>query len=243
LGQESKLITFTSIASSSKGNAYLVEAPGAAPLLLEAGLPIRALRERLNFGLSGLAGCLVSHEHLDHSKAVKDLLKAGVDVYLSMGTDEALMLNNHHRVHILKTGKTEVIGDPFGWTVMPFALIHDAREPLGFLIAYGDDRLLFIPDTEYAEPRFQGITIAAVECNHIEDMLSDNIVNGNLPSVVGRRVRRNHMSLKTVIDMLKANNLSRCRKIYLLHLSDGNSDEKRMVAEVQAATGIPTEAC
>jgi len=40
--------------------------------------------------------------------------------------------------------------------------------------------------------------------------------------------------------MLKANDLSQCREIWLLHLSDGNSDENEMRRRVQEATGIAT---
>jgi len=235
------MMTFTSIASSSKGNAYLVEAPGAHPMLLEAGLPIRELREKLAFGLSGISACLISHEHGDHSKAVKDLLKSGVDCWMSQGTADALGVGEHHRTYCF-VDETETLF-PDGWRIRTFKLNHDAAEPLGFLIAQGDDRLLFIPDTEYVEPRFVGVTIAAVECNHIEDILSANIQRGAIAGVIGRRVRRNHMSLQTVIDMLRANDLSRCRAIYLLHLSDANSDERRMKLEVQQATGIPTIIC
>jgi phosphoribosyl 1,2-cyclic phosphodiesterase len=235
------MITFRSIASGSSGNAYLVEADGVAPLLLEAGIPIKKLRESLNFGLTGLAGCLISHEHMDHAKAVKDLLKAGVDCHMSRGTAEALGMLNHHRIQLFLDNPGIWYFD--GWTVYTFGLEHDAAEPLGFLIGHGTERLLFIPDTAYVEPRFDGVTIAAVECNHIGDILSENIIEGHIPAVVGKRVRRNHMSLEQVIALLKANDLSRCRRIYLLHLSNGNSDERRMVRAVQEATGIPTEAC
>ena len=234
------MITFTSIASSSKGNAYLVEAHGAAPLLLEAGLPIKTLREKLSFGMSGLAGCLVSHEHGDHSKAVKDLLKMGVDCFMSWGTSEALAVSAHHRVHTIADGLRVKVGE---WDVLSFSLKHDAAEPLGFLIAHGDERLLFITDTEYVAQRFAGVTLAAVECNHNAEKLSENIQRGNIPSVVGHRGRRNHTSLDTVIAMLKANDLSKCRHIYLLHLSDANSDERKMKDEVQKATGIPVTIC
>jgi hypothetical protein len=96
-----------------------------------------------------------------------------------------------------------------------------------------------VSDTAYVKNRFVGVTILAIECNNIEEILSRNIVQGNIPAVVGRRVRRNHMNLGRVIDMLKANDLSQCREIWLLHLSDGNSDEARMIREVQEATGVP----
>lgn len=232
---------FTSLASSSRGNAYLLQADGASPVLLEAGLPIKQLRDKLRAHgvmLSDLAGCLVSHEHGDHSKAVKDLLKASVDCYMTAGTAFKLGIQEHHRLK-------EVV-DPFvveGWAIIPFSLEHDAEAPAGFFIGYGDERLLFIPDTSYVKNRFQGATIIAIECNNISEIMSQNIQAGNIPAMVGKRVRRNHMSLENLISMLRVNDLSKCRTIFLMHLSDGNSDERRMKQEVQAATGIPTECC
>lgn len=232
---------FTSFASSSRGNAYLLQSEGVPPLLLEAGLPISRLRDKLReqgVSLSDLAGALISHEHGDHSKAVKDLLKAGVDCWMSAGTAEALGLTGHHRVHPLLTDLT--VESPSGkWRVISFPLEHDAIEPIGFFIGYESEYLLFVPDTSYVENRFQGITMIVVECNNISELLSKNILDGHIPAIVGKRVRRNHMSLENLILMLKANDLSRCREIWLLHLSDGNSDERRMIKEVQEKTGIP----
>jgi phosphoribosyl 1,2-cyclic phosphodiesterase len=119
------------------------------------------------------------------------------------------------------------------WRIIPFQLQHDARQPFGFLISRVLERLLFIPDTAYVENRFQGITMIAVECNNISELLSKNILEGHIPAIVGKRVRRNHMSLENLIAMLRANDLNRCRAIYLMHLSDGNSDERRMKQEIQ----------
>jgi hypothetical protein len=48
------------------------------------------------------------------------------------------------------------------------------------------------------------------------------------------------MSLKQCIATLKANDLSKCREIHLLHLSSDHSDEERFIREVQESTGIPT---
>jgi phosphoribosyl 1,2-cyclic phosphodiesterase len=232
-------MNFISLASSSKGNAYLVQSYGAGPLLIEAGLPISKLRDKLRehgVMLSDLTGCLVSHEHMDHAKAVKDLLKAGVDVWMSEATAIKLGVENHHRIHIIFT-YSFCTGSRW---VVPFKLEHDAADPKGFFIVHGLDRLLFIPDTAYVENRFEGITTIAVECNNIAEILSKNILEGYIPAVVGKRIRRNHMSLENLISMLRANDLSHCRAIYLMHLSAGNSDEVQMKREIQAATGIPT---
>jgi len=229
---------FTPIASSSKGNAYLLESPGVGPLLIEAGIPMKQLREKLHFGVSGLAGCLISHEHMDHAKAVKALLKAGVDCYMSKGTAEALSIQDHYRT-IYFLGAVRV--GP--WLVQSVSLEHDAAEPFGFFIEHSKERLLFIPDTGFVKNRFEGVNILAIECNHLEEKLSQNILNGSIPAVAGRRTRRNHMSLERVITMLKSNDLSKCRAIYLLHLSDGNSSEEIMRKKVQEATGVPVYVC
>jgi phosphoribosyl 1,2-cyclic phosphodiesterase len=231
---------FISIASSSHGNAYLVKSPGVAPLLLECGIPIKKLKESLSYGLSGLAGCLISHEHMDHAKAVKDLLKAGVDCYMPYQCALALGVENHYRTH-------QVISDCGFYierfNILPFALRHDVPTQ-GFLIQAPDgDSLAFIPDTEYVYNQIKGVTIIAIECNHLSEALSDNIQGGNIPGSVGRRIRHNHMSLETTISMLRANDLSRCRAVYLLHLSDTNSSEELMKTKIQEAIGIPVYIC
>ena len=230
---------FQSIASSSKGNCYLLKSPGVPSLLIEVGIPVRRIREALGFNLSSIAGALVSHCHGDHAAGVKDILKAGVDVWTSKETADELGVSGHYRINELISGIQASIG---GWIILPFDLHHDVPTQGFFIQAPDGDRLLFIPDTSYIRNRFDGINVLAIECNHVADVLSANIQTGHVPTALGHRVRRNHMSLEQVIAMLKANDLSRCREIWLLHLSDGNSDEARMIREVQRATGIPCRA-
>ncbi|OPY76095.1 MAG: putative metallo-hydrolase YycJ [Syntrophorhabdus sp. PtaU1.Bin050] len=235
-------MNFIPLASSSAGNAYLVTAEGVPPLLLECGIPIKQLREKLwshGVSLSDLAGCLVSHAHSDHSKAVKDLLRAGVDCYMSYETARALDVDISHRVYSINLASAYPLLLP-DWIVKFFPLVHDAAGASGFFIGNGNERLLFIPDTAFVTNRFVGVNILAIECNHISDVLSENILSGHVPAAVGRRVRRNHMSLSVVKDFILANNMQKTlREIHLIHLSDANSSEERMIREVQEATGIP----
>ena len=81
-------MTFTSLASSSRGNAYVVS-DGETTLLLECGLSFKELQKRLGYGVADITACLVSHEHQDHAKAAAQMLKAGVPVYMSEGTAAA----------------------------------------------------------------------------------------------------------------------------------------------------------
>lgn len=51
------------LASSSKGNCYILESSGKK-LLLECGINIKDIKRGLNFDFREVVGCLVSHEHL-----------------------------------------------------------------------------------------------------------------------------------------------------------------------------------
>lgn len=228
-------MNFEPIASSSKGNCYLIKSEGHS-LLIEAGLSIRHIREALQFNLSQVEGVLISHAHSDHSKSVKEFLKSGVDVYMSIETAEALEVSQHHRVNLIEAGDMAAVGE---WLVLPFDLAHDVPTHGFFIAAPDGEKLLFIPDTAYIRNRFDGINILAIECNNIEEILSGNIISGHMPTSLGHRVRRSHMSLERVISMMKANDLSKCRQIWLLHLSDANSNEELMRRKVQETVGVP----
>lgn len=228
------------LGSSSAGNGYLID-DGTAPLLLEAGLPLRKILAKAGHALTGVAGCLVSHEHGDHSLAVRDLIRLAIPCYMSRGTADALNLAPGHRLHIVEDRHPVRIGH---WTVLPFRVVHDAAEPMGFVLDSGfGERVLFMTDTAYSPYTFQGLTHLMIECNYTETALAAAVAEGRTHEAMAARLADSHLSLETLIDLLKANDLSRARGIWLMHLSDANSDEAEMVREVQRATGVPTYAC
>ena len=224
------MITFTPHFSSSAGNLYTVTG-GTSTIMLECGARITKIRQALNHKLSSIEACLITHSHGDHAKAAEDVIAAGVDLYCSYGTAQALGITGHHRVHIIEALKQFRVGP---WTILPFDVAHDAEEPLGYLIINGEDKLLFAADTAYIRHRFAGLTMIAVECNYSKRTMSPDI-----PLAHKLRVMRSHMSLDTVLGFLAANDLSGVRSIHLLHLSDDNSNEDLFKTKVQAATGIP----
>lgn len=226
------MIEIKSFASGSSGNLYWIN-DGNTALLLEAGIKLTDIRKGLDFKLSQIAGCLISHEHQDHSRAVVNLMKMGIDIYLSQGTLDALGLSGH-RINIIKARKQFNIGD---WAVLPFEIQHDANEPLGFLLASGEYKILYATDTAYLKYRFTGLSHIAIECNYCERILSQN---RSIPSLQRQSIIRNHFSLENVKEFLKANDLSKVREIYLLHLSDANSNAEMFKREIQQLTGKPT---
>lgn len=229
------MIEINALASGSTGNCYKVT-DGKSPLLIECGLSWREIQQGLGFKASGLTGCLISHEHGDHSKAVANVIRAGIDCYMSQGTADALEVSGH-RVRVATALQQLQVGS---WAMLPFRVEHDAAEPLGFLlITEAGDKLLYATDTYYIRYRFRGLTHIMVECNYDLDVLHKNVTSGLVPVAVKNRVLRSHFSLANVKDFLRANDLSQVREIHLLHLSDGNSDAKGFKKEVQELTGKP----
>ena len=229
------MIDIKTLASGSKGNAYLVT-DGHTPLLLECGISYRDIQIATNFQTSNIAGCLVSHEHKDHTKGLKDVLRAGIDVYASQGTIDQEGIK-HHRLKPIKAKQQFEIGT---WKILPFDVEHDVAEPLGFLLQNKQgERLLFATDTFYVRYKFNNLTHIMIECNYSLEILDENIANGVVPKILRRRLVKSHFSLENVKEFLKANDLSKVQEIHLIHLSDNNSDEEMFKREIQAITGKP----
>lgn len=227
------------LASGSSGNCYMIKA-GNGPLLIEAGLPLTQIKEGINFRLSDIEGVLISHEHQDHAKAVPDLMRAGKDIYMSPGTTDALNFDcSHHRINLISAEDQAQIGS---WIVKALEARHDAQEPLNFLIYNQNtcEKLAYITDTFYCPYKFKGLTHIMIEANYSIDILDENIKNGRVPAVQKKRLVKTHFGLENVKGFLKANDLSTVDEIWLLHLSDRNSNEKQFKKEIQAASGKPT---
>lgn len=228
------MIEIRSIASSSRANAYHIT-DGRTPLLIECGVRFKELQKAMKFNLSSLAGCLISHEHQDHARSIKDIQKAGIDIYMSLGTAKALNLSGH-RLHIMKPLETFKIDS---WTILPFSTIHDAAEPLGFMLKSGNEKLVFITDSAYIKYRFNNLTHLMIEANYCQKTLQKNIESGLISIAQKHRLLRSHFSIENVADMLRANDLSKLKEVWLLHLSEDNSDAEYMKRVVQGITGKP----
>jgi len=222
----------TVIASSSRGNCSLIEHEDHK-LLLDAGLPIAKIRRGLDCSLTDLGGVLISHEHMDHARAVRDLAKLGIDCFMSAGTRLSLAITGH-RIFGIKSHWEIQIGS---WRIMPFNLVHDAAEPLGFLVSAGDEKLLYATDTAYIPYVFQGLTHIMVECNHSLEIINEEIKEGALSPLMKHRLMTSHMNLETFKRFIEANDMDRVQEIWLMHLSDARSDAEQFRAEVQGITG------
>lgn len=221
--------------SSSSGNFYTIEDQGEV-LLLEAGIKIKDIKQALNFNFNNVVGCLVSHEHKDHSKSIAELLDFGVAV----GSNESTMQNiDHFRKFVVEPNKALSIGK---FKAMAFELVHDVQN-YGYVIKTpSGKKILFATDTQFIINQFKDIDVYMVECNFDLHSMRKAIKCGKLDPEVLVRVAQTHMSLETVSDYLKKADLSKTKDIVLIHLSDNNSCESKYIDHIQGLTGVRTVA-
>lgn len=230
----------TILSSGSSGNAYKLET-GRTTLLIECGLSYKKLQEKLNYRMSEIDACLVTHEHMDHAKASNKLLENGIDLYMSSGTAKELGLSGH-RLHTFSKYATSYepkkIKDT---TVVAFKAIHDASEPVNFYVknnATGES-LIFVTDTAYVLYQMPAADYLMIECNYVESVLSEELEQGKINLSLRNRIVRNHLSLERLVRFLKEYDLSKTKAIYLLHLSNNNSDMQLIYSTVAKLTGKP----
>lgn len=228
------------IASGSSGNAYYIS-DGHSSLLLDAGIPLAQIQAGCGYKVSQLSGCLVTHGHGDHVKAAQALARLGVNIYTSNGTAEMVKLKGH-RIRTVQALKSFSAGT---FEVLPFDVEHDVPEPLGFLIrsTVTQEKLLYFTDTYYIRYTFVGLTHIMMEANYDPDTMEQNVKEGRVDVSRAKRTIGSHMSIDTVIKTLESFDLSRLQQIYLLHLSNDNSQAADFKRRVQALTGKEVYLC
>ena len=217
------------IASGSSGNAYLI-GDGRTRLLLDAGIPFKRIQIGCGFKTSTIDACLVTHRHGDHAAAIQKLIERGIAVYSN--TDVAGL---HEGVQELAALKEHSIGT---FRILPFEAEHDVP-CYGYQVTSTEtgEKLVYITDSAYVRYTFTGLTHIMIEANYDEDIMLGNVRDEKIPFSLAERVSGTHMSIDTLIDLLRANDMTEVRQIYLLHLSDNNSDAEVFKRLVQQETG------
>lgn len=232
-----------SIASSSKGNCYLVS-DGITKILLECGITLDRIREHTNLDFNA---CLVTHEHMDHAKSLAKLLQNCKKVYATKGTLESVdskfpFKSFKHFANIIEKNKLFRVGT---FDVIPFETQHDAAESVGYFMKsnVNNETILFATDTYYIKNRFQNVNYLMIECNFSEDILKYNLQNNLINIKQSKRIFESHFELNNVKKFIKSLDTSKLKEVYLLHLSSGNSDEKLFKKEIQSLVGCPVWVC
>ena len=156
---------------------------GDTRILIDAGLSGRAVTEALaaiRVLPETLNAILVTHEHSDHVKGVGILSrKYHLPVYANAGTWAGMRRQvgeiSPHLQRVFQTGEAFYIGE---LCVLPYAVSHDAAEPVGYRVDYGAHSVATATDlgvfTRAVLDTLRGVDAVLLESNHDPAMLRAN---------------------------------------------------------------------
>lgn len=219
------MTTLKVISSNSSGNAYILECDNEQ-LIIELGVSWKDILKGLDYNLTKVRACLVSHQHLDHSKSIPNAIKYGLLVF---SCEEVAIA--HPQVKVLKQGVKIRLG---GFKVQAIPLQHNC-ECYGYLIEHNSiGKLVFATDCNSVPYRFKGISHWLIESNYSNDLLIDNMCN----DTYSQSASENHLEIEDTIEVLKQNYSSELQTIILCHLSNGNSNAELFKQRVKDELGF-----
>jgi phosphoribosyl 1,2-cyclic phosphodiesterase len=241
------VLRFCSLGSGSSGNATLVEARSGTTVsrvLVDCGFSLRELTARLaRAGLTPdqLDAAFITHEHGDHVGCALILARRhGVDLWMSRGTWQAIGEPDlPGRIHFARDGEVIAVGDLL---LSPYAVPHDAAEPLQVCFSDGASRLGVLTDAGSITPhllaQLAGCQALLLECNHDTAMLAAS----RYPHSLKRRIagRYGHLSNDSAAQILAACLHAGLRHVVAAHLSRENNRPELALAALATACGAST---
>jgi phosphoribosyl 1,2-cyclic phosphodiesterase len=222
---------FCSLGSGSGGNSTLIEASQgitSTRLLVDAGFSERELGKRLaraGCQLSDIDAVFITHEHGDHvGCSLAFAQRHRRPLITSRGTWRAIANADFDPtlLRLAKSAEAIALGD---MELLPFAVPHDANEPLQLTLHDGARRLGIVTDLGCAPAAvadaLAGCQALLLECNHDETLLRTGPYHPSLK----KRILGSHGHLSNAA---AAELLARCRHsglgaVVAAHLSEHNN--------------------
>ena len=220
--------------SSSAGNLYSIS-DGKTRIMLECGVVFKEIQRCFDFKLSELAGCVITHEHGDHSKSW-DKVSKYTPVYMLEETAKALGAKGYNIKHYTPN-KALNLGT---FTILPIAAQHDV--PCCYFDIYStetQERVLFVTDTATVSKIAFNTHYAMIECNYILETLNEAVDKGVLNSAARNRVLSSHMGLHTTESILRGLNPNTLKEVHILHISNRHGDAETIKKNIMRLTGKP----
>ena len=232
------MLTFTTLASGSSGNAALVSC-GNTHVLLDAGISAKRITaglKSLGIAPEALAAVLITHEHHDHISGLQVLTKRfRLPVVASGPTGRQLCYRVPFMDDLIRQqepGTGIQLGDLW---IESFPTPHDAAGSVGYSITGGGHRVVLCTDlgyvTDQVKQAVRGCDLLVCEANHDEDWVR----SGPYPYHLKARILGDEGHLSNDAAAEFAARMARCgtRCIVLAHLSRENNTPQRAWDTVQ----------
>ncbi|MHA1994795.1 MAG: MBL fold metallo-hydrolase [Candidatus Hodarchaeales archaeon] len=222
------------LAGSSKGNSIFLRIDDDR-FLIDAGISNRkiekALKELKEPDPSELTGILITHEHLDHTKGLKTLIKKyQVKCWVTYETYMKLRP---------KTGPIDTefieVAEPFSIGMvefLPYEIPHDAVDPVAYVITKDNLRIGILLDcgktSTYLFDGFRNLDVLIIEANHSFDQL----LSSSYPTALKQRIlsSEGHLSNWHTAEFV---NEVKPKLVVVTHISENNNTPEIVLSEIE----------
>lgn len=231
------------LASGSTGNATLFQF-GENKILVDAGISCRRIErglQALGMKPGDLDAVLLTHEHSDHIKGLDVFIrKHQIPVFARPGTWSKIDCRKKLPGECIKEmGEAFSLGKVL---IEPFAISHDAIDPVGFCFYYREKKAVIATDLGFAsqevEQALSFSDIAVLESNHDPQMLK----SGPYPPYLKKRIegKEGHLSNFDTARLLSIVPRHNPMQVLLAHISQQNNHPmlaQQTVSKIVEASG------
>jgi len=220
------MFLFASLGSGSEGNSFLIKTDKTI-FMVDCGFNYKETENRLSgLGLtfSDINHILITHEHEDHMRAIKMIIKKEkIQISCSYGTAKKIGIVDE--VNIINPGDTLVDND-LQVEVVPVP--HDAREPCHYVFKKDTLKIGIITDFGSLTPKiiesYSNLNYLVVEANHDTNLL----MKSSYPTILKNRIfgKLGHANNDLTFDLISQIKKDKLKKIIFCHLSKQNNQKE-----------------
>jgi len=220
------MFLFASLGSGSEGNSFLIKTDKTI-FMVDCGFNYKETENRLSeLGLtfSDINHILITHEHEDHMRAIKMIIKKEkIQISCSYGTAKKIGIVDE--VNIINPGDT-LIDNDLQVEVVPVP--HDAREPCHYVFKKDTLKIGIITDFGSLTPKiiesYSNLNYLVVEANHDANLL----MKSSYPTSLKNRIfgKLGHANNDLTFDLISQIKKDKLKKIIFCHLSKQNNQKE-----------------
>ena len=220
------MFLFASLGSGSEGNSFLIKTDKTI-FMVDCGFNYKETENRLSeLGLtfSDINHILITHEHEDHMRAIKMIIKKEkIQISCSYGTAKKIGIVDE--VNIINPGDILVDND-LQVEVVPVP--HDAREPCHYVFKKDTLKIGIITDFGSLTPKiiesYSNLNYLVVESNHDANLL----MKSSYPTSLKNRIfgKLGHANNDLTFDLISQIKKDKLKKIIFCHLSKQNNQKE-----------------
>ncbi|MDA9222187.1 MBL fold metallo-hydrolase, partial [Methylophilaceae bacterium] len=220
------MFLFASLGSGSEGNSFLIKTDKTI-FMVDCGFNYKETENRLSeLGLtfSDINHILITHEHEDHMRAIKMIIKKEkIQISCSYGTAKKIGIVDE--VNIINPGDILVDND-LQVEVVPVP--HDAREPCHYVFKKDKLKIGIITDFGSLTPKiiesYSNLNYLVVEANHDTNLL----MKSSYPTILKNRIfgKLGHANNDLTFDLISQIKKDKLKKIIFCHLSKQNNQKE-----------------